>query len=206
MGPNPALLSLCFLWGIHPTWWDKSSPFELVLSWQPWLKLGLMWIPPHIPGARLTSPEMPSGRDVCLQTKTIANPQGCLTTPTLHRRGVTQRGGCEIQACPVGFSALSVASAAPAVVSDGKIWLESTGMGTVLCTAQSFGGREMLPPSLCLCPGLEGGSPGVWVRFADGQHKLRMPAEILPFASFLQLPSKHFLGVQEKGCGTKQNK
>lgn len=68
--------------------------------------------------------------------------------------------------------------------------------------AQIFGGKEMLPPSLCLCPGLEG---GVW-RLGDGQRKLRMPAELSPFAPFPQLPSKHFLRAQEKGCGTKRNK
>lgn len=32
---KPCSLSLCPLWGTHPTWWGKSSPFRLVPSWQP---------------------------------------------------------------------------------------------------------------------------------------------------------------------------
>lgn len=40
---KPRSLSLCPLWGIHPTWWGKGSPFGLVPSRQPlafqtWLK------------------------------------------------------------------------------------------------------------------------------------------------------------------------
>lgn len=36
-------LSLCPLWGTHPTWWGKDSPFGLVPFWQAlafqtWLK------------------------------------------------------------------------------------------------------------------------------------------------------------------------
>lgn len=40
---KPCSLFLCRLWGTHPTWWSKGSPFGLVPSWQPlafqpWLK------------------------------------------------------------------------------------------------------------------------------------------------------------------------